>query len=177
MARYSSELLTQARILASHEPRRPKQASLRRSISASYYSFFHFLIEEVTRLTIGSGHNRTALRHFAGRAFLHGQMKAVCEEFTKATPKSVALKPFWLAYAVQGNADLKAIAESFIELQKARHAADYNPAAKFARHDAESASDQTRDAIAAWNRLKSKHENLALLFAVSLMVWPGLTGK
>lgn len=62
MSRYSAELLEQAGNLARREPRRPKQASLRRSISASYYSLFHFLIEEATRLTVGSGHNRKALR-------------------------------------------------------------------------------------------------------------------
>jgi hypothetical protein len=95
MARFSSELLAQARLLARREPRRPKQASLRRSISASYYALFHFLIEETTRLTMGAAHGRTSLRQFAGRAFVHGKMKDVCAEFTKSTPRNDALKPFW----------------------------------------------------------------------------------
>jgi hypothetical protein len=177
MPRYSSELLAQAGILARREPRRPKQASLRRSISASYYSLFHFLIEETTRLTIGAGHNRNALRQFAGRAFVHGKMKAVCDEFTKATPKSDALKPFWPALGIHGNADMGTIAENFIDLQEARHDADYNLSRHFTRQDAATASDKTQDAIDAWNRLKAANESLSLLFALALMVWPGLSGK
>jgi uncharacterized protein (UPF0332 family) len=177
MPRYSAELLEQAGILARREPRRPKQASLRRSISASYYSLFHFLIEEATRLTVGAGHNRTALRQFAGRAFVHGKMKSVCDEFTKATPKSDALKPFWPAFGVQASVDLKTVAENFIDLQEARHDADYNLSRPFTKQDAKTASDKTQDAVEAWNRLKAANEPLALLFTLSLMLWPGLSGK
>ncbi len=177
MSRYSSELLAQAGLLARREPRRPKQASLRRSISASYYALFHFLIEEGTRLTVGSAHNRVALRQFAGRAFVHGKMKAVCNEFIKAMPNSEALKPFWATLGVHGNADLETIAENFIELQEARHDADYNLARPFTRQDATTAADQVKDAIDAWNRLRAVNGPLARLFALSLMLWPGLGGR
>jgi uncharacterized protein (UPF0332 family) len=177
MPRYSSELLAQAGVLARREPRRPKQASLRRSISASYYSLFHFLIEEATRLTVGAAHNRTALRQFAGRAFVHGKMKTVCSEFIKAIPNSDALKPFWPALGVQGNADLETVAENFIELQEARHDADYNLSRHFTRQDATTAADQVQDAMDAWGRLKAANEPLALLFALSLMLWPGISGR
>ena len=44
------ELLKQARFLARREPRKPVQASLRRSVSASYYALFHLLVDEATRL-------------------------------------------------------------------------------------------------------------------------------
>lgn len=81
MARYSQQLLLQARMLAKHEPQKPKQASLRRSISASYYALFHFLIEETTRQIIGAAHEHAQFRHFAARAFVHGKMKTACEEF------------------------------------------------------------------------------------------------
>ena len=177
MLRYSFELLGQAGVLARREPRRPKQASLRRSISASYYSQFHFLIEEATRLTIGAGHNRSALRQFASRAFVHGKMKIACDEFTRATPKSDALKSFWPALGVPTNADSKTVALNFIDLQEARHDADYNLSRHFTRQDAATAADKTQDAIDAWDRLKAANEPLALLFALSLMLWPGLSGK
>jgi hypothetical protein len=93
MARLSLDLLAQARVLARREPRRPKQASLRRSISASYYAPFHFLGEEATKLTVGTAHNRTELP------------------------------------------------------------------------------------IDAWNRVRGANEELALLFSLSLMLWPGLGGR
>lgn len=38
-----NELLAQARHLATKEPRRPRDASLRRSVSAAYYALFHLL--------------------------------------------------------------------------------------------------------------------------------------
>ena len=40
------DLLRQARDLATKEPRRPSQASLRRAVSAAYYALFHLLVDE-----------------------------------------------------------------------------------------------------------------------------------
>src|SRR3990172_1737151 len=106
MSKLSLDLLAQAKMLARHEPRRPKDANLRRSISASYYALFHFLIEECTRLTIGTTHNRVRLRQFAGRAFVHGKMKAVCEEFLKTAPRDI-LRPFWHSLQVSSNPEIR----------------------------------------------------------------------
>jgi hypothetical protein len=177
MARLSLDLLAQARVLARREPRRPKQASLRRSISASYYALFHFLGEESTKLTVGTAHNRTELRQFAGRALVHAKMKNVCDEFTKATPKSDLLKPFWPTLQVAASADIVTVAATFIDLQELRHAADYDLTRSFTRQDAETAADQAKDAIDAWIQLRAANEQLALLFALSLMLWPGLGGR
>lgn len=173
----SLDLLAQARDLARRQSRRPKQASLRRSISASYYALFHFLGEEGTRLIVGAAHDRTKLRQFAGRSLVHGKMKNVCEEFIKGMPKSDLLKPFWPRLHVTSNAEIKTIAEAFINLQELRHAADYDLAHAFTRQDAETAADQAKDAIDAWNRLRAANEQLALLFTLSLMLWPGLGGR
>jgi uncharacterized protein (UPF0332 family) len=177
MIRYSAELLAQARVLARQEPRRPKHASLRRSISASYYSLFHFLIEETTRLTIGTAHNRAKLRQFAARAFVHGKMKSVCDEFLRGTPRSDALKLFWDDLDIPAHPDLKTISENFIDLQDARHDADYNLSYTFTREEAIIATGQAKDAMDAWLRLKAANEPLASLFALSLMLWPGLAGR
>jgi hypothetical protein len=177
MARLSLDLLAQARDLARRQPRRPKQASLRRSISASYYALYHFLAEEATKLAVGTAHNRTELRQFAGRALVHGKMKNVCQEVTKPTPKSDLLEPFWPKLHVADSVDIKTVAGAFINLQELRHAADYDLTRAFSRQDAETAADQAKDAIDAWNRVRAANEQLALLFALSLMLWPGLAGK
>jgi hypothetical protein len=139
--------------------------------------FFHYLIEECARLTVGASHDRAPFREFAGRAFVHGKMKAVCEEFAKTTPKSELLKPFWANLQVANNLEVRTIAENFIDLQEQRHAADYDLSRHFSRQDANIAADQAEEAIEAWNKLKGQHEDLALLFALSLMLWPGLTGR
>ena len=46
------DLLRQARHLAAKEPRRPLQASLRRAVSAAYYSLFHLLVDEAVNRMI-----------------------------------------------------------------------------------------------------------------------------
>ena len=54
MPRIGVSLILQARMLAGSDPRRPKQATLRRAISTAYYGIFHFLIEESTQLLLGT---------------------------------------------------------------------------------------------------------------------------
>src|ERR1700684_3228614 len=64
-----NDLLEQAEHLARREPKRPRQASLRRAVSAAYYALFHFLISEAT-LNWRQSSQRAAL----GRYFQHGSM-------------------------------------------------------------------------------------------------------
>ena len=45
----ATDLLDQASILSGLDPMEPKQASLRRAISAAYYSLFHLLIDDGAR--------------------------------------------------------------------------------------------------------------------------------
>ena len=141
MPNLSADLLDQDRLLARREPKRPRQASLRRSISASYYSLFHFLIEEVTVLVIGTGQSKAELRHFAGRAFIHTKMKTLCVEFTKSTPSSDLLKTFWESRGVAESTELQMVAGAFRDLQELRHDADYNLALSFTRLSALDAAD------------------------------------
>jgi len=56
------DLLAQARLLATKEPRRPKDASLRRAVSTAYYALFHLLTDEASRFLI-SGSSRDPLRN------------------------------------------------------------------------------------------------------------------
>jgi hypothetical protein len=51
-------LLEQAVTLARLDARRPKQANLRRAISAAYYALFHLLVDEACRSQIGSLHDQ-----------------------------------------------------------------------------------------------------------------------
>ena len=63
------DLLAQATLLATKEPRRPRQASLRRSVSASHYALFHLLVDTAARRLVsgndrqGQGQSRQ-YRHF-----------------------------------------------------------------------------------------------------------------
>src|SRR5438309_3480401 len=77
-----ADLLLQARQLATREPRRPRQASLRRAVSTAYYALFHLLISEATsRLITGPGRGR--LRQSLGRAFVHTAMREAALGFAR----------------------------------------------------------------------------------------------
>jgi hypothetical protein len=128
-------------------------------------------------MTIGTTNNRTSFRDFASRAFVHGKMKSVCEEFRRPRPSSELLIDFWQTYFISNIADVKTVARNFIELQQERHAADYNLSRQLTRHDAEECFERAKEAMDAWKRLKQAHPDVALLFALCLMLWPGLNAR
>ncbi len=113
MVTYHEDLLAQALLLVHLTPQ--TQASLRRSVSAAYYSVFHLLIAEAT-----SNWSNVTLRTSLGRAFDHGPMKQASKRvsnlkespFTGEEPHIVA--------------SLRYVAQTFAELQEHRHFADYN---------------------------------------------------
>ena len=80
------DLLEQARHLSRREPRRPRQVSLRRAISAAYYALFHLMIQEATGILVA----RPELRTKFARAFEHGEMKAVSRAFANPQPAQLA---------------------------------------------------------------------------------------
>ena len=145
-----ADLLRQARQLALKEPRRPSQASLRRAISASYYALFHLLVDEATKRMF-SGHNRAALRGCLGRAFVHGDMKRVAQQFSDGgvSPK---LSPGMNRQAVQP--ELTRVAATFVDLQQARHEADYDTTRRFTRQDVIDLVDRAEQAFRDWNTVR-----------------------
>jgi hypothetical protein len=68
----AADLLDQAAHLATLEPGRPKQASLRRSISSAYYSMFHLIVDDASRFLIGSSRLLPAI----ARSFEHQAVRA-----------------------------------------------------------------------------------------------------
>jgi uncharacterized protein (UPF0332 family) len=179
MARLGRDLLVQARMLTQSEPRRPKQATLRRAVSTAYYGLFHFLIEESTALLLGTGPENAALRQLAGRAFIHGKMKSVCLEFLKANSQQVnfQLQPFWPKLNIGTNQGIQIIARTFIELQDERHTADYDLTVSFSRQDALNSITRAENAVVAWSRLRKTDPEICRLLAVALILWPSLANR
>jgi hypothetical protein len=123
------DLLEQAKHLANREPRRPKQASLRRAISTAYYALFHLRVDEATKLLAVD----SKLRKLAGRSLAHDEMKQASNSF-----RSTGL-PLHVS-AVAGTAvppDLQLVAEVFVDLQETRHDADYSVGRTFTRGEAQ----------------------------------------
>ncbi len=124
----ADDLLEQARHLAVRERTRPRQASLRRAVSAAYYALFHLLVAEESAV-IGQP-KPIALRRQIGRAFGHADMKSACRQFSgrDRLPAAVAA-----LVAAPIDARLTEIAATFLRLQEERHAADYDVTRSFNR--------------------------------------------
>ena len=116
---YSSDLLAQAKHLAEKEPKRPKQASLKRAVSAAYYTLFHFLVSEAA-LYMVKGAGASDIRPIFQRAFAHGHMKSVAKAFAGGT-----LSDRWkILVGHPVLPELHDVAVAFVELQEARHEAE-----------------------------------------------------
>jgi len=171
-----ADLLAQARHLATWEARKPKQASLRRAVSTAYYALFHFISEESAKLFIGATNQDKPSRDLARRAIAHARIKEVCTEFQKDVPR-VLLQPFWGPAGIAGDVDFSDLCGAFIDLQKARHAADYDFLAPVSRLSALDACDRAARAMSAWSNLRRHKPEALSLFAMSVLLWPGLSGR
>ncbi|MFU8802843.1 MAG: hypothetical protein ACNA8W_03440 [Bradymonadaceae bacterium] len=170
-----TQLLNQAEMLAKKEPRRPKQASLRRSVSASYYAVFHFLIFQATQSLIGTKHDLRGLRQLTARAFNHGEMKSACKSFQSGIggmPKIIKNVVPPLTVPPQ----LQLLASHFVWLQEQRHDADYNLFRTFRKRDALSAHERARAVIKdLWPAVKDHDE--ARFFLLSLLTWKSISNR
>ena len=155
----ASDLLTQARLLAMHEPRRPRQASLRRAVSTAYYALFHLLIEDAVRLL--GPKKPDGLRLLMRRAFDHREMQDVCKSFSQTPAASVRH-----LLSAPLSAPMKSIARTFVELQKARHIADYDRSVDVTRAEVLSHITNAERAFLDWRAERGTPN--AQLFLASL---------
>lgn len=102
------DLIETARGLTELSRRRPVQANLRRAVSTAYYAMFHCLASSAADLLIGR--NRSPSWHQVYRALEHGMARNACQH------KQV-LEEFPL--------EIQRFARKFVDLQQARHQADY----------------------------------------------------
>jgi uncharacterized protein (UPF0332 family) len=159
------DLLDQAQTLLRLDPGRPRQANLRRAISAAYYALFHLLIDDASAFLIGGNQlYRRQLREMLARSFDHGRMCAAAREWTQKAPP-------WRAAALAHQAphqDLLLVARLFTELQAHRHRADYAVAERFSRAEVRAVLANTRHAFEAWQRVRATPDGEA--FGLSLLL-------
>lgn len=157
-----ADLLEQATHLARRERRRPRQASLRRAVSAAYYAAFHLLAHDGARL-LASGSGVDGIRAALRRGFDHAEMAAACRSVYASQ------LPPGLANYVGGIAippELRKVARTFLFLQQKRHDADYNVAVRYSRADVLDIVDETQVFFANWSTVRS--DPSARLFLVAL---------
>lgn len=134
---------------------------MRRTISAAYYALFHLLIQEATGILVA----RPELRAKFARAFDHGEMKQVSRAFANA--QSTQLPSLTGGAAVP--ADLQDVAEAFVELQEARHEADYNVDRSFTRLESTNLVARAGQAFIAWQRIRT--DPVARTYLAALLLW------
>ncbi|MFZ2110037.1 MAG: hypothetical protein WAV18_32480 [Roseiarcus sp.] len=160
------DLLDQAELLANKEPRKPKQASLRRAVSAAYYALFHLIIE--VSANVLAPRAPAGLRRLVQRAFPQGQIKSACKDFVSADAalKKIPPRQTGLLDALESliafplDPSLLFVLSAFIELQEARHKADYDLTEQWDRLDVLTKIGLARRAFLAWGAVR-KSPNVA----------------
>jgi uncharacterized protein (UPF0332 family) len=148
---------TARRTLGQSGKRRPRQSDLKRAISAAYYAVFHQLCWTTADTFIGgqNAQRSTPAWRQAYRSLDHGFAKSQCRN-------TIIIGQF--PQAVQD------LANAFVDLQVARHAADYDPLHRLVRSEVKSEIDRAeqvikdfrkvpikdRRAFAAWVTLKNR---------------------
>lgn len=120
-------------------------------MSCAYYALFHMLVSEGAAL-IGSKLGKEA-RIRLRRAFVHGDMKAVCTSYAgppnRFPLQIVPLLTFPL------DPDLQALATLFLKLQEERHAADYDVASVFNRTEVLTYISTVNAMFGSWAKVRT----------------------
>jgi uncharacterized protein (UPF0332 family) len=154
MIKYS-QLLDLARELSKQR----REVNLRRAISTAYYGLFHCLVDQATcALLQQNRRNKTEFR-IVYRSFDHNEMRIACDRATKQLPPEFGILEFC--------PELRLCARTFIELQKLRHEADYDPHARLTRSDAQSTVARA-DVASNQLQLPSVPHDEKMLFFVTL---------
>ena len=135
---------------------RPRQAELRRALSAAYYALFHTLAGNCADMLVGSRSStrtRQAWRQ-TYRALDHGQVRRQC---TERRPKRV------LARFPQ---EVQDFADQFVTMQRIRHLADYDPFEHFSRSVVSQYVEETKAAITEFNRVAQDDRRAFAVFVL-----------
>lgn len=148
--RLADELCELARHLLKREPKKPRQATLRRAVSTAYYAVFHLFGEECTRLALQGDLVRKKARRVVAHAHI-GKLRETLRQRRLPQP--------WHFHEDEAPCrstleNLRRMTEIAKELQEARHEADYDAQAWFSRKDAEQQVRRAEQAIRLWNDLR-----------------------
>jgi hypothetical protein len=159
----ASDLLSQARLLCLVDSKKPKQANLRRAVSAAYYALFHMLVDDA--LSALSPTAPSGLEHVMRRAFNHADMKAACKGFASSNPQTQLHALISLPVV----SDLAFVANTFVDLQMNRHLADYDTTDTWSRVQVLALVQSVETAFTVWKKVRASSD--AKVFLVSLLLY------
>lgn len=149
------QLFELAKELATRKtPGAPRTVYLRRAISTAYYGLFHFLVARATCNLVGQDRKSPKFR-LVYRSFQHSDMRWACEQAGKPLPPEFAIKSFCH--------ELRLCASTFVELQKLRHEADYDPHAQITLFDTQNAIARAEVAVEKLEAAPFEQRDLFLL--------------
>jgi uncharacterized protein (UPF0332 family) len=171
------DLLEQAEALATLDKGKPKQANLRRAVSAAYYALFHYLVDQSCQAILGTQHSRRGYRQSLARAFAHGTMKDACGSFSSTQLPVAIAKP--IPKGAKGRRgippEVQVIASAFKELQQKRHLADYDLSERFKRSEVLALVEQVETVIAQFDAAPAS--DCRQFFLACLLSWKSLAGR
>lgn len=141
----------------------PNEISCRRAVSASYYGLFHQINDDAANLI--APNVPTVTKHRIQRWFDHAEMKRICSRFL---PTNLD-QPLLDLIGPSSTPDLQTVARSFIQLQDARHRADYDLSYKLDLKQARQHVELAVSALQAWRHIEGTAE--ANIFILSLLMW------
>jgi len=159
------DLVEQAKTLSNSDLNRPKQASLRRAVSAAYYALFHLLSGESVRLFVRGGDGLPIAARLR-RTLNHLDMKRASASLLKGDlPDSIrAENERYLP-----TAELAHVCRTFILLQQYRHTADYDLSAKFTRSHVHELIHEVETAFSSWEVIRNTDE--ARIYLGCFLLW------
>ena len=134
------DLMETARRLAQPGAAQPTQADLRRAVSTAYYALFHCLAATAADLLTGS--ERSPEWHQVSRALEHGKAKRACQQ-------QRAMQAFPM--------EIRSFAKAFVELQGARHEADYALEGQYLKPDVLAIITRAEEAIDRFEQADVRH--------------------
>ncbi len=173
---YSDDLVEKAKSLAATDPRRPKQANIRRALSSAYYALFHEIVDRAARSILLGADAAGPIGSRLRRTIEHRAVLKCAKWFAGAGEMPVAIQAMRGAPGAGPppiDASLSRLCQIFVDLQAERHRADYDLSAPFARADVNRRIIEAESAIAALRALETKGD--ALLFLLGCVMGDGLT--
>jgi len=174
---YADDLLQQARALAAIDPRRPKQASLRRAISAAYYAIFHELVDRAVGALLSGSDAAGPIGNRLRRVADHRAALRAARWFAGAPesmPQAIrGVRAASGASAPRVESALVLVCEALVNLQEKRHTADYDLGTAFTRDEAQRLIGDAEAAVAALRGLAVKGD--ALVFLLGCLFGDALT--
>ena len=148
------DFVATARDLAASTTGRPRETNLRRAVSTTYYALFHCLAACCADMVVGGA--RANRSHPAWRqtyrALQHRTAREHCE-------RQIIIRRF--------PNEIQDLANVFVEMQKKRHSADYDPDAAFSKPDVIQSIHETENVIRHFPQASRKDRRA---FAVYLLL-------